>query len=262
MTDAITTIDAEQQGPVLILTLNGPKTRNTLGVEVYTGITTHLAAAQQDATIRAVVITGADGYFCAGGNIHTLQTSAKGTLAEATAGTDRLNALIRAVHDCPLPVVAAVEGGAAGAGLSLLLACDIILAATEAKFSLAYVKIGLTPDGGATHLLRAALPRQMVMEMALTGQPVTAQRLADLGVISALMPKGGALPAALTLANSLATGPRQAQARIKHVVNMAAQNDLATHQDLEATNMNTSRFGSEAAEGLAAFLAKRKPDFT
>ena len=114
---------------------------------------------------------------------------------------------------------------------------------------------------GVETMLRAALPRQMVMEMGLLGRPVPAARLAELGVISALTPPGAALDTALNLARDLAAGPRTAQARIKHQINTAAQTDLATQQRLEARDMNTARFGPEAAEGLAAFLEKRIPRF-
>ena len=263
MTDAAgeTRVRARREGPVLVLTLDGAAIRNALGPAVYADLTAQVEAARHDSAIRAIIVTGAGGYFCAGGNIQSLRQSAQGTLAEAEARTDRLNAMIQALVDSPLPVIAAIEGGAAGAGLALALACDLIVSSETASCTLAYVKIGLSPDGGVTHLLRAALPRQMVMEMGLLGRPVPAARLAELGVISALTPPGAALDTALNLARDLAAGPRTAQARIKHQINTAAQTDLATQQRLEARDMNTARFGPEAAEGLAAFLEKRIPRF-
>ncbi|WP_323034689.1 oxepin-CoA hydrolase, alternative type [Pararhodobacter sp.] len=256
----MTTVTAQRQGPVLILTLNGPAIRNAIGPEVYTAITA--ALTNPDPALRAVVLTGAGGYFCAGGNIQSLKASAQGTMAQATARTDLLNTMIRAITDCPLPVIAAIEGGAAGVGLALALACDLMVSADTAKFTLSYVKIGLSPDGGVTHFLRAALPRQMVMDMALRAQPVTAETFHRFGLIAQLTAPDMALPVALQIAQTLAAGPRTAQARIKHQVNSAGQNDLATQQALEAHDMNTARFGPEAAEGLCAFLDKRAPDFT
>jgi len=261
MADDVTQVQASRDGAVLTLTLDGARIRNAIGPEVYTAITGHLSAAETDPGLRCVVITGAGGYFCAGGDIRSLKASAQGTMAQATARTDQLNAMIRAITGCPVPVIAAVEGGAAGAGLALALACDLIVASEAAKFTMAYVKIGLSPDGGVTHFLRAALPRQMVMDMGLRGQPVDATRMAAFGVIAALTVSGAALGHAMTLAHDLAQGPRQAMARIKHQVNIAPQNDLPTQQALEADGINTARFGPEAAEGLSAFLQKRKPQF-
>lgn len=258
----MTSVTAQRQGPVLILTLNGAAVRNAIGPEVYTAVTQHLTDAATDPALRAVIITGEGRYFCAGGNIQSLKDSAQGTLAQATARTDLLNTMIRAITDCPLPIIAAVEGGAAGVGLALALACDLMVSATDASFTLSYVKIGLSPDGGVTHFLRAALPRQMVMDMALRAQPVSADTFHRFGLITQLTPPDQALPGALQIAQTLALGPRISQARIKHQINIAAQNDLATQQLLEAHDMNTARFGPEAAEGLSAFLDKRRPDFT
>jgi len=258
----MTTVTTDRHGPVLTLTLDGPAMRNAIGPEVYAEITAQLQTAATDTSLRAIVLTGAGSYFCAGGNIQSLKDSAQGTMAQATARTDILNTMIRAITDCPLPVIAAIEGGAAGAGLALAMACDLIVSSDAAKFTLSYVKIGLSPDGGVTHFLRAALPRQMVMDMALRGQPVPAATFERFGLITQLTQPGEALPAAMVLAQDLARGPRTSHARIKHQVNVAAQNDLHTQQQLEAHDMNTARFGPEAAEGLSAFLEKRRPDYT
>ena len=256
-----TEIRAEREGRVLILSLDGPQSRNSITRPAYEAIRAHLNDASNDAQIGAVVLVGLDGYFSSGGNIAYLQQSAKGTMAQAKQGTDALNAMILAVRTCRKPVIAAVEGGAAGAGLSLALACDMVLAAEGAKFIAAYVKIGLTPDGGLTHFLSAGLPRQLVSEMCLTGAPVMAQRLHDLGMVNSLHPAGKVLAAAKALATKLADGPSEAMAVIKDEIKAALSNDLTTQLDLEAQGINNARFGREAAEGLTAFLEKRKPDF-
>lgn len=255
-----TRLHSRREGAVLVLTLDGPETRNAIGPDFYLTLQAALIEAPRDGA-RAVVLTGAGGFFCSGGNINALKDSASGTMAEATARTDRLNALIRAIRDCPVPVVAAVEGGAAGAGLSLALACDLIVAAEGAKFVAAYVKVGLTPDGGATWFLRAALPQPLVMEMCLLGTPVTAERLAGAGLVTLLATPGEAEAQALAMATRIAEGPREATQRIKRLVIDAARNDLATHLLIEADGINTARFGPEAAEGIAAFQQKRKPVF-
>ncbi|MFW2589400.1 oxepin-CoA hydrolase, alternative type [Sagittula sp. SSi028] len=253
-------IDSQWNGPVLTLTINGPQSRNSISGPQFDALrATVIDAPLQGA--RAIVITGAAGYFCSGGNIHKLKESAARPRAQSAAGTDALNAMIRAVHDAPVPVICAMEGGAAGAGASLALACDMIVAAEGASLVIAYVKVGLSPDGGATHFLRSALPRQLAMEMCLLGRPMPVERLHQFGVVNEVVAKGAALAQATDLAARLARGPAQAIATIKHEVNTAPRNDLLTHLALEADGINRARYGAEAAEGLAAFLEKRKPDF-
>lgn len=256
-----TQVRAERKGEVLLLTLDGPATKNSIGPAIYEAVQAHVVNAGNDGSVGAIVLTGANGFFSSGGNINALRQSASGTLAQATTNTDKLNAMIRAIVECPKPVVAAVEGGAAGAGVSLVLACDLIVASERANLTAAYVRVGLSPDGGVTHFLRSALPRQMVIEMCLLGLPVSAGRLAQSGVVNMLTKEGEALDAAVDLAKRLANGPPQALARIKHLINKAPENDLATHLDLEARGINLARFSAEAAEGLSAFLEKRPPRF-
>ena len=257
-----TTLVHERHGPVLVLTLDGATTRNSISPPVYRQVQAAVIDAGTDPSVRAIVLSGANGFFSSGGNIQALQASTQKTMAEVTASTDALNAMIKAVRDCPRPLVAAVEGGAAGAGASLALACDMIVAARDARFTIAYVRIGLTPDGGVTQFLTQSLPRQLVAEMCMLGQPVGAERLHALGVVNAVCAPGAALASALELAGRLAAGPVQALARIKALIEAAPGNDLATHLDREAEGINHARFGAEAREGLTAFLEKRTPDFT
>ncbi|MCB1395183.1 MAG: enoyl-CoA hydratase/isomerase family protein [Rhodobacter sp.] len=256
-----TQIRSDLQDGILTLTLDGPKSRNAIGPHVYQPLQAALIDAAQDPAVRCVVLTGAGGFFCSGGDVNALKDSANETMAQVTARTDGLNAAIRAVRGCRVPVIAAVEGGAAGAGLSLALACDMIVAAEAAKFVAAYVRVGLTPDGGATWFLREALPHQLVMELCTLGAPVSAERLAQFGVVNVLAAPETALEVATELARKIAAGPAQAIARIKAEIVAAPKNDLATHLNLEADGINIARFGPEAAEGLAAFLEKRTPVF-
>lgn len=262
MTTETTAVLSGREGAVLVLSLDGAKTRNSISPPVYNAIREAVIGAGRDQDVRAIVLTGMHGFFSSGGNIHNLKASAERPLAELSANTDALNAMITAIRNCPTPVIAAAEGGAAGAGFSLLLACDMIVAAETAKFTVAYVKIGLTPDGGATHFLSEGLPRQLVSEMCLTGAPVGAARLHELGLINQITGEGEALAAAKSLASKLAAGASGAQGVIKSEIAAAPKNDLATQLVLEADNINAARFGAEAAEGLAAFLEKRRPDFT
>ncbi|QTL03733.1 enoyl-CoA hydratase/isomerase family protein [Aquabacter sp. L1I39] len=256
-----TRVDTERRGTVLLITVCGPDNRNAIGPAVYVEVQERLVEAGRDPGVRAIIIAGAGGFFSSGGNVRALKASAAGSPAEAARNTDKLNAMVKAIVHCPKPVVAAVEGGAAGAAVSVVLACDLVVAAREAAFTLAYVRVGLCPDGGATHFLRAALPRQLAMQMCLLGEPVSAERLAQFGLVNKLTDRGEALEAALALAERLAAGPPQAMANIKRLVHIAPDTGLAAQMDLEADALNAARFGAEAAEGLAAFLEKRPPCF-
>lgn len=257
----VTELRVEREGSVLVLSLDGAETRNSISPPVYKAIQNEVISAGQDPEVRAIVLTGMHGFFSSGGNINNLRESAKGTMAQASVNTDALNAMILAIRACPTPVVAAVEGGAAGAGMSLAIACDMIVASEDAKFVVAYVKVGLAPDGGITHFLSEGLPRQLVTEMCLTGNPVEAERLHALGVVNAVVPAGEVLGEAKKTAAKLADGAVGAMAVIKSEIAVSPHNDLATQLVLEARGINSARFGREAAEGLAAFLEKRKPDF-
>lgn len=260
-TEATTLLHEQREGHLLILTLDGPATRNAVGPEVFPRLQRAVINAADDPEVRAIVLTGAGGFFSSGGNVRRLQGSAQGTMADATTRTDLLNGAIRAIVNSAKPVIAAVEGGAAGAGVPLALACDMIVASESASFMLAYARVGLTPDGGASWFLRQALPRQLVTEILLMGQPVSARRFADFGLVNLLTLEGTALEEARLFAGRLAAGPAGATAVIRGQIASAAHNSLDAQLELEAAAINRARFGTEAREGLSAFLEKRRADF-
>lgn len=257
----MTDVRSQTEDGILTLTLDGPESRNSINPEVYRAVRDAVVNAGNDPDIRAIVITGAGGFYSSGGNINALKTSAKGPLSAVNSNTDYLNAMVRAIVDCPTPVIAAVEGGTAGAGVALALSCDMIVADAQAKFTAAYVRVGLSPDGGVTHFLRAGLPRQLVNELCILGRPITAERLAEFGVVNEVAEAGQTLERAMALAGKVAAGPPNAIRSIKHLVNMAPDTELSSHLWAEADLINQARYGAEAAEGLSAFLEKRKPDF-
>jgi len=250
----------EQRGSVLVLTISNPEARNALGPEIYAGALK--AFSEPDPAVRAIVFTGADGVFCGGGNLNRLQDTQKTkTPAFQAESIENLHRLTRAMRTCPKPIIAAVEGPAAGAGFSLALSCDMIVAAEDAKFVMAYVKIGVSPDGGGSYTLSTLLPRQLAFELLATGDAIGAPRLHALGVVNQVTAPGAALEAALKLAERLANGASIAQARIKRLIGHAADAHFSAHLDLERDNFSQALFEPEAREGIAAFLEKRKPDF-
>lgn len=192
--------------------------------------------------------------------MNTLITRRELTEAARREKIDALQDVARAIRACPVPVIAAVQGGAAGAGLSLALACDLIVAEEGASFVAAYVRIGLVPDGGMTAFAAQALPRQLVTEMCLLGRPVGVERMAALGVVSAVTAKGAALAEAQALADTFAKGPRDSRAAIKALIG-SAYGDEAAQLEAERDAMARAQGGDEAGEGIGAFLEKRKPSF-
>ena len=250
----------EDAGDRLIVWNGNQDKRGALSPELYACIARAMEQAQQS-RIRAVILTADGPFFCAGGNLNTLIERRNLTEAERRDKVDDLHDLIRAMRACPVPLIAAVEGGAAGAGLSLALACDLIVAAKDARFTAAYVKAGLVPDGGLTASMARMLPRPLAMEMCLLGRPVMASRFFDLGAISRLASPGRAMAEAMALADTLAEGPRQAQGVIRSMVAAAYETTEAAQLDTERDAMAAAAGRDEAAEGIAAFLEKRKPDY-
>lgn len=262
MSQDVPPILVRREGAVLVLAIHTPGKRNAISAGLYAALSEALTGAKGDAGIGAVVLTGADGYFCSGGDLNQLATRRELPVEARREKLEGLHGFIRMLRDFPKPIVAAVEGGAAGAGLSMALGCDLLVAARDAVFSVAYVKVGLTPDGGATAFLAQVLPRQFLTEMCLTGDRIGAQRLHELGVVNRLTDAGGADAEAITLAARLAEGPQQSMARIKTLCREAVSNTLDEQLDREAEFMVEAQGTAESAEGIGAFLGKRTPDYT
>ncbi len=234
--------------------------RGALSPDLYDAIADAMQRAEEP-RIRAVILTSEGGFFCAGGDLNVLIERRALSEEERRDKVDGLHDLVRALRASPVPVIAAVEGGAAGAGASLALACDLIVAAEEAKFTAAYVKAGLVPDGGLTASLARLVPRALAMEMCLLARPVAAQRMADLGAITEVTATGGVDAAAHALADALAKGPRQSHSTIRRMVSAAYETSEADQLNVERDAMAHAAGGDEAAEGIAAFLEKRSPVF-
>lgn len=250
----------EDKGDRLIIWNGNANKRGALTPALYDCIARVIEMAQQP-RIRAVILTSEGNFFCAGGDLNVLIERRKLSEPERRKKVDGLHDLVRAMRASPVPLIAAVEGGAAGAGLSLALACDLIVAAEGAKFTAAYVKAGLVPDAGLTASLARMLPRPLAMEMCLLARPVHAERMHELGAINEVTPPGAALPGALALADLLARGPRAAQGTIRGLVAGAYETSEAAQLDAERDAMAAAAGGDEAAEGIAAFLEKRTPEY-
>jgi len=255
-------VDAARQGRVLQLSIRNPAQRNAIKAEISTELARQLRLASFDETIGAVVLRGEGGHFCAGGDLLTLGESRRTNPPQHHFDrVAKLNELVRCMRDCAKPIVAAVEGHAAGAGFSVALGCDLIVAAENAQFTMAYVKIGLNPDGDGSYFLARALPLQLANELMMTGAPVSATRLHAAGLVNRCVPAGTATAEAMRFAGELANGATRAIGRIKRLGNEAQRHDYSQHLELERSLFVEALHGEEAAEGIGAFLQKRKPKF-
>ena len=251
-----------RQGAVLTLTLNRPETLNALNRQTIQALTAALEAAGRDPEVGAIILTGAGRAFCAGADLKDV--AARAQAGESDLGEDlRANyaPMIRAIRACPTPVIAALNGTAAGAGLSLALACDLRIAAAGAQLIVVFVRVGLVPDAGSLFFLTRMLGLSKATELAMTGDPLTAEEGKKLGVISAVVPAEQLMPAAVARANELAAGPRRTYALIKRGIERALGRDLEQVMELESQLQAVAAATPDAQEAIRAFVEKRQPVF-
>jgi enoyl-CoA hydratase/carnithine racemase len=251
----------ERRGTVLVLTISDPPTRNTLSSQVLAAGIETLGVAESDAQVAAVVLRGAGDHFCAGGNVRGLAERREAGRAAQRQMIEHLHQLVESLRAFPKPVIAAVEGAAAGAGFGLALACDLIVAAQDAQFTLSYARLGLSPDAGATWSLAQLLPRALVQRLVWLAEPVGAPRLHESGVVGWLAPKGEALAEALRVAERLAAMAPNAISSAKELLQLAPTRSLHQQLAAERDHFIDNLFHANGAEGLQAFFEKRPARF-
>ena len=249
------------EGRTMVLTISNPEHRNALGPEMYAAGVEALNFAETNADVRCVVLTGEGSTFCAGGNLQRLQANRQKPPEVQAQSIEGLHNWVEAIRTFPKPVIAAVEGPAAGAGFSLALACDLIVAARNAVFVMAYSSVALSPDGGGSWSLAHALPRQLVNELLMAGERIGAQRLHELGVVNRLCDAGQALGTALAWADQLGQRAPNVMTSIKELVSDAGANDLPTHLAAERDHFVKNLHHPNGGIGIAAFLNKQVPKY-
>ena len=249
------------EGATLILTLSNPEHRNALGPEMYAAGVEALSVAESSAEIKSVIITGEGELFRAGGNLQRLNNNRQLPPEHQAQSIEGLHNWIEAIRTFPKPVIAAVEGPAAGAGFSLTLACDLIVAARNSVFVMAYSNIALSPDGGGTWSLARSVPRQLATELLMLGERIQAERLHQLGVVNTLCEPGQALGTALTMAHLLNQKAHNALASIKELINEADAASLNHQLALERDHFVKNLHHVNAGIGISAFLNKEKPRY-
>jgi enoyl-CoA hydratase len=244
---------------VLSVTIDRPDTLNSLSMPVLTGIADAMERAAGDPRVRVVRLGGAGNSFCSGAGLNDVDVSDTGV---ATSIHVEINRVVRAIVALPRPVVAVVQGPAAGGGVSLALACDLVLASNTAFFMLAFTKIGLMPDAGASALVAAAAGRIRAMRMALLAERLTASDALSWGLISAVYPADELEAEVDKVLSTLLAGPTAAFGKTKQAINAATLGDLDAALARELHGQSALVRSHDFAEGVTAFQQHRAPHFT
>ncbi len=244
---------------VATLTLNRPERLNALGDTLRDDLHDAIVKTSENPDVRVMVITGAGKGFCSGGDVKAMSERRDRLLAEKIAPTRDLTVL--AMRDAPQPIIAAVNGAAAGAGMNLALGCDIRIASTAAKFSQAFVKRGLHPDWGGTYFLPRVVGMAKAAELIFTGELIDAAEALRLGIVSRVVPPDELMSTAGELARKIAAGPPVAIRLAKRSLYGNAERDLRSALERETFSQNIASETEDAREGIRAFVEKRDPVF-
>lgn len=251
------------QDRIATLTLNRPERLNALGDTLRADLHDAILKASADDEVRVLVITGAGRGFCSGGDVKAMserdQAGQSHPFAEQLApGRDRC---IAAMRDCPKPIIAAVNGAAAGAGFNLALACDMRIASSAAKFVQAFVKRGLHPDWGGTYFLPRVVGTAKACELIFTGEPIDAAEAGRLGIVNAVVAPDELMARTYELAKKIAAGPPIAIQLAKRAIYRNLDVDLRAGLEFETYAQNLCRHTEDSKEGVRAFIEKRAPVF-
>src|SRR5438067_12610604 len=255
-------VNTARDGSTLIVTIDRPEALNALNRQTTGELKQAFEGASRDRDIGAVVLTGAGRAFSSGADLKDV--SARFDAGDTRVGDDlRQNyaPLTRAIRGCPKPVIAALNGTAAGAGLSLALACDLRIAAAGAQLIVAFVRVGLVPDAGSLFFLTRMLGLSKATELAMTGEPIAVEEAQQLGLVAAVVPPEQVMTTAMARATGFAQGPRRTYALIKAGMERALSGDLEQVMELESQLQARAARTPDAQEAIRAFLEKRKPVF-
>ncbi len=253
-------VQVETRGTVAVVTLNRPESANSINLQMAMDLLAAAMTCSHNNNVRAVVLTGAGRNFCVGGDLRSIASEGvdSGYLRELTGYLH--SAISHFVRMGP-PVIAAINGTAAGAGVSLGAMADLALCGRSSKFNLAYTNAGLTPDGGASFLLPRVIGARRAMELLLLNRPLLAPQALEWGLVNEVVDDAELLDRALDLAGQLADGPTGAYGQTKRLV-AHSLGALESHMTLESETIALQAATVDGVEGIRAFLEKRKPDFS
>jgi 2-(1,2-epoxy-1,2-dihydrophenyl)acetyl-CoA isomerase len=262
MTRRYETVEVNRDGAAVKIALNRPDRMNAWSEGLSQDLLTVLGEVAADETVRAVMLTGNGRAFCSGADLKDgADDAVAGKLDTHTTLTRWYHPIVTTIRQMPKPVLTAVNGPAAGAGLSLALAGDLVVAAESAYFMLAFVGIGLVPDGGASLFVPSRVGFARAAEMAMLGERVSAAKAVDWGLINSAWPDAEFAAKAEALLTRLAAGPTRSYAGSKRELNHWMYDRMAAHLELEASIQGELATSADFIEGVSAFLQKRPPEF-
>ncbi|MET9027538.1 enoyl-CoA hydratase [Nocardia sp. NPDC004168] len=251
---------AVQDGRVLRITITNPKRKNAIDYDTMVALGDAFRAAAEDRAVRAIVLTGEGGDFCTGADLSASADEARRGITSDMV-MDAANRLVRAIVDAPVPVIVRIRGAAAGVGVGIALAADLVYASEDSYLLLAFINIGLMPDGGAAALVAAAAGRPLAARMALLGERLPAREAAAAGLFTAVVPDDELDAAVEAGVQKIATGPRRALELTKHALNQATLTALDAALAAEKAGQTELLRSPDFIEGATAMLSKRKPVF-
>ncbi|MHA1538666.1 MAG: enoyl-CoA hydratase-related protein [Alphaproteobacteria bacterium] len=263
MTDGFETIAYASADGIAKITLDRPQKHNAFNEAMHADLRAALDRAQSDENVRAIVLSGAGKSFCAGQDLSDRRLEPGAKPRDLSLGLEKLyNPLIKRLRSMPIPLVAAVNGAAVGAGCGIALACDIVIAGRSAKFIQAFAKIGLTLDAGNSHFLPRRVGAARAFAMALLADAIDASRAEEWGLIWKCVEDDALQSEAAAIAGRLAAMSPASMRLIKQSLNASAGNGLDEQLALEATLQREAGFAGDYQEGVLAFLEKRAPDYS
>ena len=253
----------QKTGGVADVAFNRPASANAINLEMARDLCDAIRICAEDPGIRAVVLRGEGGFFCAGGDLKAFGAQSPAQLpGYLERVTHFLHRAVATFTHMSSPIIATVHGSAAGAGFSIACACDFLIAEKSAKFTMAYTKAALTPDGSSTYFLPRIVGQRKALELAILNPVLSADEAYALGIVTRVVPDGEAVAAATAIATDLAAGPTGAYGGVKRLLLASAHNALDTQMSREAEWLISRSRTKDAREGIAAFIAKRAPKFS
>jgi 2-(1,2-epoxy-1,2-dihydrophenyl)acetyl-CoA isomerase len=247
---------------VATIRLNDPDSMNALSVPIAAKLERVIAELSEDASIRALVLTGTGRAFCAGGDVQSFYDNRDDPAEVMQAILDGLHGAVGRLIDAPFPTIAAINGVVAGAGMGIALATDLAVAADSAMFTMAYTGIGVSPDGSSTFFLPRLVGTRIAMDMILTNRRVSSEEALSLGIVNSVVPDAELGEVTNRLAARLASGPTLAYVRARKLIRSSLGADPFTQMDAEAAGILAAGATSDFYEGISAFIEKRPPTFT
>jgi len=259
---SFSTLDLERDGGLAKITLSRPDAANALDLEMGKELMRAAIELDEDASVRAVLLTGKGKMFCAGGDLGAMNSAGDDAPAYLKELASYLHLAISRFARMRAPIVAAVNGTAAGAGFSMMCATDLAIAVDTAKFTMAYTGAGLSPDGSSSYFLPRIIGQRRTAELMLTNRVLSAAEALDWGILNQVVSAEELMPAAEKLAGGLAAGPTNAFATTKRLLVNSAYDSLESQMEHETRGIADAARSADGREGISAFLEKRRPSFT